>query len=160
MSRYLELTLANGNALDIPPSSVTLFEAMHRGKNANFPEARSFIRYTLGQDDRIGLLSDSFEDLLRLLDVNVRPGVWVLLTREDGDRVALRADDILAREAVETEKGACKLVFAMGASRTTGELIVRETRDEVKKAMEPPAPEPEAEIDPKPARAARAKRGE
>ena len=161
MERLIELVLADGRGIDIPPGSVTCFEAMHPGKNESFPDARSFVRYSFGDVDRTAVINQSFDDLVRMLDINVRPADWLLLTREDGDRIALLNGSVLSREEIADGTGACKLVVAFGIERRLGELTVRETRDEVKGLMEArpaePMPAPVKTAQPRPRRARAAK---
>jgi len=130
----LELNLADGNALDIPASSISMFEGLETEKNENFPEANSFIRYSLGETDNQALLIETFDDLVRLLDINVRPGLWLRLNNANGNKMAVFAPNIVARKALSS--GTTELTILLSRDGLVGTFTVVEGRDAIKAMME------------------------
>lgn len=137
MNPMLELTLADGKELDIPTASVVMFEEMNEGTNPNFPNARSFVLYGLGEGLRNGILSTKFEDLMFELNVSTLPG-WLRLTRKhDGMRIVLLAHNVVGRLGLED---GCEISYMLG--KDVHSVVVNESRREIKKwserAMAPP----------------------
>lgn len=138
-ARFLELTLADGEALDIPGGSITMFEGMGNNPNETMPEAKAFIRYSIGNDDFHAWIKETFSDILRLLDINVRPGNWLLLTRETGDRVAFLKDNIIGRQSIKSDTASCEVTVLLTRGGIVGTFKVQESRDEIKAKMDQPA---------------------
>jgi hypothetical protein len=129
----LEFNLADGNALDIPAASISMFESLTAVKNEAYPDAKSFIRYSIGEMDYQALLTDSFDDVIRVLDINVRPGPWLILTNANGNKLGVIAGNILARKGLPS--GETELSIALNQNGQIGDFTVSETRDTVKTMM-------------------------
>ena len=137
MNQTLELMLADGRELDIPPHSLVLIEEMKKGANPNFPEARTYVHYSIGTALRTALLKTKIEDLIFELDINTTNNRWLKLTKCTDERMLVLAHTIVSRMA--TENG-CQIDVQVGRDPSTYE--VKESRREIKKwtdrALSPP----------------------
>jgi hypothetical protein len=133
MLQMLEVMLADGKELDIPHGSVVMFNELNKDSNPNFPNARSFIRYILGDGLNTGILSTPFEDLIFELGVNTAPpGKWLRLTRKDtGLRVILPVENVVSRTSLDE---GCRISYRIGQDVESVE--VNESRREIKKWSE------------------------
>lgn len=132
MQNFIELTLADGNELDIPKGSILTMEEMTKETNPNFPDARAFIHYALGREVSTALVKETVSDLFFHLDVNVSPIKWLKLTRkEDGLRLVFPAHMVVSRMALED---GCRLTVNIGDMQKT--FTVNESRREIKKWSE------------------------
>jgi hypothetical protein len=132
MTPMLELMLADGRELDVPSGSIVMFEEMKEGKNPNFPNARSFIRYALGEDLRTAIVSTKVEDMIFDLGINTAaPGRWLRLTKKSGERIVLLVGNVVSRMAMAE---GCEISYVVG--RDTESVEVSESRREVKKWSE------------------------
>lgn len=134
----LELNLVNGEGLDIPAETIVMFEAMTKDTNPNFPSARCFIRYAFSPDQvKTAILTETFDEMVRRLEMNVRPGPWLVVTRDDGNKMAVQFGNILGRMAIKDEnrpKARCELQINTGAGIAA--YFVQETREVVKDRTE------------------------
>lgn len=132
----IELTLADGKELDIPEGSILLFEEMTAETNPNFPDAKCFIFYLLGNDVLAATLSNKFEDILFETKATTNPQ-WVRLTIDDGRRLGVLAHTIISRRA---EEDGCSISVLV---RNQPEVYkVKETRRQIKKWSEGPQTPP------------------
>ena len=131
MHKMLELTLADGKELDIPAGAVVMFEEMNSETNPNFPSARAFLTYVMGNELRTAITSTKFEDLMFELEINTQPG-WLRLTqKETGLRVILLSKNVVGRLSLED---GCEVSYVRGEEVRT--ITVNESRREIKKWSE------------------------
>ena len=83
-----KMTRATGHALNLPPHAIRTIQSIRKGTNAEFPRARSHIRYDLGAGPMQAMLVDAFEDLRdRLAEVIPSSVNWVEVSVwRSGDR--------------------------------------------------------------------------
>lgn len=146
--KLIELSLAAGGDLDIPASAVTMVEELSATKNPTFEDANAFVRYSLGEKDYHALVTGTYGDMVRLLDVNVRPGDWMTVHRPDGDRVLLLKGNVVGRETAtaQHEPGSVAVLsVTLDRKGTIGDIGVKESVAELRGLMNPamPAPSPQ-----------------
>jgi hypothetical protein len=135
----IELTLADGKEMDIPEGSIVQFEEMKEDTNPNFPTARAFIFYRLAGEILTATLNNKFEDILFETKATTDPR-WLRLTLEDGRRIGLLKDAIISRRSKDD---GCTLTVAVTEQPQV--IDVKESRREIKKWSERPAPVPTQE---------------
>lgn len=136
--KMLEFTLASGGEIDLQPTSITLFEEMNAGTNAHFPDARAFVRYSLGDIDYHAIVTETYSDLVRMLDINVRPGDWVRVSRPNGEKLAFLAGNVLSRSSAtpDSEPGAAsEILLTLTRNGETGRYGLKNTIAELRAMM-------------------------
>lgn len=109
-----KMTRASGHALNIPPHAIQTLESVRKGKNAQHPEAKSFIRYDLGGGPSQALLQDDFDDLLKRLHKAHPPAkdwisfsIWQAgqrkLTPKQRDRIYMDRGRIVGIEGLDPD---------------------------------------------------------
>lgn len=143
MQPMLELTLADGREMDIPLGSVIMFEEMTDKTNPNFPTARSFIRYAMGNDLRTAVSTMKVEDLSLELNVAANRN-WIKLTQQDEgkSRLYVLSGNIVGRTTLES--GGCEINLIIGGQVQS--YFVNESRREIKKWTERASAPPEGLI--------------
>lgn len=131
LKTFLEILLADDKAMDIPLTAPVCFFEIGEGVNPNFPDAKAFIHYVIGQDISSALLKTKVEDLILDLDVNVNPQDWLQLTTNDDMKLVCRARDVVSR--TETEEGT-NLTLDFGKGNMV--FSVKESRKQIKKWSE------------------------
>lgn len=141
MNGMLELIDEDGQPLDIPASTVTLFEGLAAGKNENHPEARAYLRYQLGNQPREAFVQSTFSDIVLGLKITSQANSpWLLLTQEDGDRVAVMFGHVLQRRGLNSESAACEITVMMNQEGGLATYRVKESRAEIVEKSKMPEP--------------------
>jgi len=138
MARFIDLIVADGTHRSIPPHTIWCVQGMHKGQNPNFEDAECCVFYRLNAQIASAILLQDYNDVIRMLDINVRPADWVQLTLADGNRFAIRDRHIVGLTEVKDEDPAQTVVEIVD---TEDKLIVpafkfREPIKEVHKLLE------------------------
>ena len=141
MNGMLELIDEEGQPLDLPAANVTLFEGLAAGKNEAHPTARCYLRYQLGKEQREAFVQSTFSDVVLGLGITPQPhSPWLLLTQEDGDRVAVMFGHIVQRRGLSSETASCAITVLMNQEGALATYRVKESRAEIVEKSKMPEP--------------------
>jgi len=151
---FLELNLADGRKLDIPPYAVQFLEGLDPESRKANPGCKSGLFYDVGgvQPSAGGsssqstlqsaLVTDEFAELAKAVRL-ATPCPRVELTTAHGEGVLIETGRIVAiRELAEDHPNGAKCCISHRIGERVLPLDVKQTRDEIRKAMEESVPAP------------------
>lgn len=136
---FAELTLSNGQPLDIPAGSIVFLETMDEQGKQSFPGALSGVFFDLGSGAQNVPVQQPFPPLAELAR-GAHPGPWLELQRADKGRVLIRADNLASLRGLGDDHpndGRCQITHRVGSRLYLVDVV--QTRDEIK-AMLPVVP--------------------
>lgn len=103
-----KMTRATGHALNLPAHSIRTVTSVRKGSKADFPRARSHIRYDLGQGPMQALLVDDYDSLWdRLVAAVPSAANWVEASLWEREAAELPEDE---RDRFRFERGAVSAI--------------------------------------------------
>lgn len=130
MQSFLDLTLADGQNLLIPSHLIMSYEQVPEGQIPNFPDARTFVRYDLGNGQlQFGLCQTDIAELER--DVGTQQ--FLRLEQSEGDLLYVRPNTITS--VLRQEDGNCQVVMRLGEQLVPA--VVRTPYEEIRDAIKP-----------------------
>ena len=130
MRKFLELTLAgNDKKLYIPSDSIRTYEEVPEGKNPEYPNAATFLRYDYGA----GLMFALVMEPVTTIYGEVGDQGWVALNTIDDSVLMIRNELVTAIQEKRDEDAdidATEIVININGS--IGSLIVKNPLEEIK----------------------------
>lgn len=130
--KFLELTLTgSGKALYLPSDSILSYEFVPEGKNEDFPETGTFLRYNYGEGLMFAIVAEELDKVRE----QVGTDGFLHLHLIDDEELYLRNDLIIAMQEKEDENITATQI-SLRLDGQVGSLFVKDSFADIKKQRE------------------------